>query len=236
MVSVEDALTVLLPDSPLPVLLHPIQIVGEHKFIKIAKGDHKIIRLLTSSASPNERALTNTTAIETLIDQRNKVRQELMSPRDEKQQLLGIESAPACKRQKVSDMVLPEMVELKVPAIEGIGITSMRVLLTKAGSPLSIEASGENIDYLRAAIAQQASDTTDAKPSSAPGDCTEPSEHIEIPSAGPGITFVKSRQAYRVRYQRDGQTKWKDFRAASLEAHDLIAASQQALAFQQGES
>ena len=112
----------------------------------------------------------------------------------------------------------------------------MYVLLGKAGAPLSIEATKENIDYLRAAIAEQASDITDTKPPSAAGGSTRPSEHIEIPSVGPGITFVKSRKAYRVRYQMDGQTKWKDFRAASFETHDLVAASQEALAFQQGES
>ena len=212
MVSVEDAIGVVVPGSPLPIFVHPIQQVGFRKFIKLAKGDHKIIRLLSSSSSPYERALTNTTIIEDLIDLRNKRRHELLNPpNSEKQEELGIDSASSCKRPKVSDMMLPEVVELKVPAIGSASATNMLVLLTKPGTPLSIEATSDNIEYLRAAIAEQISDTASPKVVSASADSTAPSEHIDIPSAGPGITFVKGRQAYRVRYQKKRPNQMEGF-------------------------
>lgn len=247
MVSIEDSICVFVPDSPLPIFLHPLQIVDNRKFIKIAKGDHKIIRLLSSHSSSNERGLTKTSVIEDLIALRNTKRRELLQQPSEQEQGpedLGIDSAPAVKRHKVSDLDLPEVVQLEAPAIGRAGSTSMRVLMAKVGAPLNIEATNDNINYLREAIAEQISATSNldglgeavpkAGPSSGSGVGTEPSEDPVIPSAGPGITFVKSRQAYRVRFKDKGQTRWKDFRAASLEVHDLTEASQEALRFQQG--
>ena len=162
MVSIEDSICVILPDSPLPIFLHPLQIVDNRKFIKIAKGDHKIIRLLSSHSSSNERGLTKTSVIEDLIVLRNTKRCELLHQPAEQEQGpedLGIDSAPAVKRRKVSDLELPEVVQLEAPAIGRAGSTSMRVLMTKVGAPLSIEATADNIDYLREAIAEQISAT-----------------------------------------------------------------------------
>jgi hypothetical protein len=245
MVSIEDSLCVYLPDSQLPVFLHPVQIVSGHKFVKVAKGDHKVIRLLSNQSSSCSRGLTKTTVIEDLIALRNQKRQELLHRRPEENQRresLGIDS-PAPKRSKVSEASLPTIVELEVPAIGDAGSTSMRVLMAKPGTPLFIEATNSNIDYLRAAVAAQiplgehsgcdGEQQRETNSSTENGAHWDSSEQVAVPNAGPGISFVKVRQAYRVRYKEDGQVKWKDFRSASLEAHDLFEASQKAKAFQQ---
>ena len=107
-----------------------------------------------------------------------------------------------------------------------------------------MEATAGNIDYLRAAVAAQIplgeehsgcddEQRGETNSSTEPGAHWDSSEQVAVPNAGPGISFVKSRQAYRIRYKEDGQVKWKDFRSASLEAHDLFEASQKAKTFQQ---
>ena len=245
MVSIEDSLCVCLPDSTLPVFLHPVQIVCGRKFVKLAKGDHKVIRLLSNQSSSSERGLTKTSVIEDLIALRNQKRNELLhhrSDEDQRRESLGIDSAPHPKRNKVSEASLPESIQLRVPAVGDAGSTDIRVLMAKPGAPLSIEATEGNFNYLRAAVASQISPGdgvhNDGDVAPAPNSSLEawfdegPHGQQEVPAAGPGISYVASRQAYRVRFKTNGQVKWKDFRSASLEAHDLLQGSQKAKAFQ----
>jgi len=237
MAAIEEAIRVALPDNQ-AVFLHPLQVVGGRRFFKVCKGDHKIARLLVGSFVCTERGLTGTTILEDLISMRNQKRQELLDAKETGNQRegLGIDSAPAQKRRKLSHFELPEVIQLDTPRVGPVQGIRMHVILGKSGTSLSIEATEANINYLRSVVAEQLStasvdDGAEGMAEQQSGTAAQPSELAPIPSAGPGITWVKSRQAYRVRYKEDGQTRWKDFRSASLEAHDLYEASHRAAAF-----
>ena len=104
----------------------------------------------------------------------------------------------------------------------------MRVMLGSVTSPLWCEAIPENIDYLRACVCEQ----TKAEKSSCMSDRARDRDPM-FDCAAPGVTWVPSRSAFRLRYKdKDtGLMKYKDFRADANDAQSVCDASAKAAAF-----
>lgn len=229
MAIVEDALCITVPEQG-SVFFHPVREAGGRKFVKCCKGDHKVERLLLGQSSSNERGLTQTSIIETIVKLRNSHRQGLVHQLEEQsneqsKEDLGIE-VTAAKRKRTADFdhVLPESILVTAPAIGEVESHDMMVLLGQPTSALWVEATADNIDYLRACVSSQ---TLVAKQQALPA--AEPIDTATYIS--PGITWVASRSAYRVRYKDGGKIRWKDFRATSSDQGAMLDASQKAMAF-----
>ena len=253
MATIGEAMCVSIDGLAGTFFLHPIRRVGEHRFFKICKGDHKISRLLFGRSTSNERPLTPTGIVETLIKMRNEKRTQLVDAMDDEsqgqaQENLGLDAGCVIKKRKmVHDDVLPETVTIDAPAVGDVSSMSMVLLMGPHTSPLWLEATPENIDYMRACVAQQsmhketssAESIVDSAISEASSESQPKADDLpscESESHGvvscPGISWVKSRGAFRVRFKDDGNRKWKDFRASSMDAQDIGDALEMARSFQ----
>ena len=233
-----DSITVTTPALKGEVVLHNLTTVGNRKFFKVCKSDRRISRLLRASdfvaASSGERPLTNTTLIEELIGLRNNERQRLIDSNSAAASAaMGVPEDDLCldgstskrpRRASPSDSALPDTVCIQAPSVADVSGISMLVVLGQPKSPLWVELTVDNIDYLRAAICSQMA-SCDA------GSSSEEIEADKVTSPGQGIVWVPNRTAFRVRYKLEGKVKSKDIRAESSEPSAIAAASKAALRF-----
>ena len=214
--TVEPALRVSCGCDAAAVFLWPLRYDGKHTFFKVCKGDHKICRLLLGQSTPGERGLTPTSIIEDLIAIRNTERERLLEENDKAaaeqqggaRESLDIDAAAQTKRRKQDSAALPDSICIAAPDIGSVAGQQMRVMLGSVTSPLWCEAIPENIDYLRACVCEQ----TKAEKSSCMSDRARDRDPM-FDCAAPGVTWVPSRSAFRLRYKdKDtGLMKYKDF-------------------------
>ena len=230
MVTVEEALCITVPDCA-PVFVLHWQLVDDKRYIKVTKSDSKIVRLLVGQCSGKARLLTTTTIIEDIIKLRDQVRQELLekdqSNNNNNNKDLGIDAPQTRKRRKSSgEDDLPETVCVTAPAVGDVASQPMRVITGQQSlSPLWVELTVDNIEYLRACVGVQSSNSS-AKRTEEDSD-----DAADMPNPGSGIIWSQQRCAYRVRYKVDGKLKCKDFRASSNSASDRSEAAQNAAEF-----
>ena len=228
MSAVLDSVTVTTPDFPSGVTFLHWETVCGRKYIKMAKSDPKVIRLITNHGHGNERSLASTGIIEKLINIRNERRSKLVE--DAKQSAaaarrpkedLGIDQAPPAKRSKAVEVDLPEVIDVQTPAMEGVDPVVMSVMLGSPTAPLWMELSTQNVDFVRkyAAAEINAGDTKRSRGKEQP-------ESEQIVSASPMVVWARDRRSYRARVKGDdGRVKYKDFKPASMSPDDVSQAS-----------
>jgi hypothetical protein len=199
MCSVIATLHVRAPWLPDGVDIRDVADVAGIKFIKLAKSNPRIVRLLTGQSTGTKRP--DTSIIDSVVKLRNVKRSELlalaMSDRDGGDVGdLGLDSQPQGKRAKTLAVVLPEIVEIRVPG----STTSIKVMMSSPHSPLWVEASPLTINILHS-LTDGADDDDD--------------DHIDKSPAVTGkVIWDSKRNAFRARWQDDGKEKTKDFKAA----------------------
>ena len=227
MSAVLDSVTVTTPEFPSGVTFLHWDTVCGRKYVKMAKSDPKVIRLITNHGHGNERSLASTDIIEQLIKLRNERRSKLLE--DGKQRAaaaslhkedLGIDQAPPAKRSKVVEVDLPEVIDVQTPAMEGVEPIVMSVMLGSPSAPLWMELSTQNVDFVRkyAAAEISAGDTKRSRGKEQP-------EIEQIVSASPKVVWAKDRCSFRARVKSDdGRVKYKDFKPASMSPDDVSQA------------
>ncbi len=217
MCSVTATLHVRAPWVPDGVDIRDVVEVTGIKFIKLTKTNPRIVRLLTGQSHGTKRP--NISIIDTVIKLRNATRSELlaraMSDRDGGDVGdLGLDSQPQGKRAKTLAIVLPEIVEIRVPG----STTSIKVMMTPPYSPLWVEGSQLTINILHSLTGGVDDDDDD---------------HTRTLENSHGkVVWCLSRTAFRVSWLHDSKVKTKDFRAADeaskaqaeIEAKNFLAA------------
>jgi hypothetical protein len=199
MCSVTATLHVRAPWVPDGVDIRDVVEVTGIKFIKLTKTNPRITRLLTGQSHGTKRP--DISIIDTVVKLRNATRSELlaraMSERDGGDVGdLGLDSQPQGKRAKTLAIVLPEIVEIRVPG----STTSIKVMMTPPSSPLWVEGSQQTINILHS-LAGGVDDDDD--------------DHTSTPDNSHGkVVWCSGRNAFRVRWLDDSKVKTKDFRAA----------------------
>ena len=219
MCSVTAILHVRAPWVPDGVDIRDVVEVAGIKFIKLTKTNPRIVRLLTGQSHGTKRP--DISIIDTVVKLRNATRAELlaraMSDRDGGDVGdLGVDSQPQGKRAKTLAIVLPEIVEIRVPG----STTSIKVMMSPSHSPLWVEASPLTINSLHS-LAGCADGVGD-------------DHHIDnSPASLHGkVIWCSERNFFRVRWLGNGKVKTKDFKAtdeaskaqAEIEAKNLFAA------------
>jgi hypothetical protein len=215
MCSVTAILHVRAPWVPDGVDIRDVVEVAGIKFIKLTKTNPRIVRLLTGQSHGTKRP--DISIIDTVVKLRNATRAELlaraMSDRDGGDVGdLGLDSQPQGKRAKTLAIVLPEIVEIRVPG----STTSIKVMMTPPYSPLWVEGSQQTINILHSFTGGVDDDDDDRTPENSHGK----------------VVWCSGRNAFRVRWLDDSKVKTKDFRAADeaskaqaeIEAKNFLAA------------
>ena len=239
MSAVVDSLTVTTPELPSGVTFLHWEVVAGRKYIKLAKSDPKIIRLLTNHGHGNERSLAHTSIIEELIKLRNERRSKLMEenkqsaaaaagkPQEDLGLDLDIDAQLPAKRSKTLQVALPEVIDLQTPAREGVDAIVMSVMLGSPTSPLWVELSTQNVDFVRNYVASEI-EAGDIKRSRAKD---RPEDERVVPPA-PNVVWAWDRGSFRARVKNDdGRVKFKDFKPESMSSDDLSVAGTSAARF-----
>ena len=235
MSAVVDSLTVITPELPSGVTFLHWETVAGRKYIKLAKSDPKIVRLITNHGHGNERALAHTNIIEELIKLRNECRSKLVEENKhsaavaagQSKEDLGIDAEPPAKKSKALDVALPEVIDVQTPGREGVDPIVMSVMLGSPTAPLWMELSTQNVDFIRkyAAADIEAGDTKRSRGKERPED-----EKIVSPS--PNVVWAWDRGSFRARVKcDDGRVKFKDFKPESMSSEDVSLAGASAARF-----
>ena len=191
------------PSLSHPALKHPVvakdfaTVDGQH-FVKVAKSDCKLTRLLLCK-SPVGLDLRYTTVLEDLVDRRNK-----HTTADEVEDM-GIESAPKRRR---AQRILISTAEVPIDGIVGSPLTSMVMLSGKKSEALWIKLEPSYFDYLIAAVTIQTADGF--KRRSHPRESVPPTERVEVAQAG--ICYSHTKKAFCAYRKVDSKTTTKFFR------------------------
>ena len=231
------------PACPPVQIKHWIEVDG-NKFVKIAKSDCSVVRLLTGQGVGSYRALARTDIVECLIARRNAKLDELLNESlhdtHQAQEDLGVEvenPRHKSKRMRRYAGALPEIVEIEAPGLEGLQPIQMNVLRQRPDQPLWVELVPENLDYLRAYVLAQINAGNVKQP--APGE--NRSENEPKPPAS-GVIWARDRDAFRARFKDEtGTRRTKDFKQSSLAAafrmgvQPALAAGEAAMPLQNGD-
>ena len=230
-----ESITVITPDLPGGVTFTSWETVAERKYIKISKADTKIIRLITGHGIGHERALAYTSIVEDLIKLREKrrlelIEQKLPSKTAKPKEDLELDTAPPSKKAKTApalEIILPEVVDVVTPEINGVQPIVISLILGQPTSPLWIELSGKNVDYIRdVASAQMEHGGIKRNRSKDRPDAPQ----VESPSQN--VIWAWDRGTFRAKVrQDDGRVTFKDFRPQSSATVDIEEAGKQAAAF-----
>jgi hypothetical protein len=199
MASVHWTPTMSHPAMKHPVVFKDYVTVDDHYFVKVAKADGKLTRLLLCK-SPAGIDLRYTTVLETLIDRRNK-----HTTTDEVEDI-GIESTP--KRRSRALRIVRSRIEVPIDIIVGSPLTSMVVLSGKKSEALWIKLEPSYFDYLIEAIAIQTAGGL--KRRSHPRESIAQTDRVEV--AQPGICYSHSKKAFRAYRRIAAKTTTKFFR------------------------
>jgi hypothetical protein len=192
------------PSLSHPALKHPVvakdfvTVDGQH-FVKVAKSDCKLTRLLLCKTAGGFD-LRYTTVLEDLIDRRNKY-----TPADEKIEDMGIELDPERRKRR---RIVISTITVPIDVIVGSPLTSMVMLSGKKSEALWIRLEPSYFDYLIAAVTIQTAEGL--KRRSHPRESVPPTERVEIAQAG--ICYSHAKNAFRAYRKVDSKTTTKFFR------------------------
>ena len=192
-------------------------------FMKVTKGDNKVARILSGSSIGKARKLSSTDFLATIQRIRNDEQLAVCKRIDEQQvqravEDLGMDIAPNSKKLKTMTSVLPHTLTIRAPALENHDAVDMTVLTGSETSPLFVEVTSANIDYLHAAFVEQV-----ARPPA--------SADTESQAKPRGVHWCSNKQAYRVNYKSEGKLRQKYFRPESQADADVDAAIELAKEF-----
>ncbi len=218
MCTIQESIDVHFPDCTPVRIKHWVEVEG-NKYVKIAKSDASMVRLLTGQGVGASRALARTNIVETLISLRNSMSEELLraslpeaSKAEEDLGMVADDPRHLAKRRRRLAGALPDVLEIEAPALGDIASIRMNVLRQRPDQPLWVELVPENLDYLRAYVLSQIEAGDVKQP--APGE----SRSSDAPkSPAPGVIWATDRSSFRARYKdTDGDKKTKDFKQSSL--------------------
>lgn len=195
-----------------PVIVPETRSVDGAEFIKVAKADRVLERVLCSGRSSSEsRPLSRTDIIETLTIARNKKVNELVlaNSLEEGKEDLGLD-APKSKRARQSSVTLPPVIEIRGPTAGSVIGIPLNVLPDAATKPLWVELTPANLEYLIAVVAVQreSGEIKRQHPRSLVGD----EERVDSTGA-PGVSYSYSRSAVRATAKGDaGQSVTRYFK------------------------
>jgi hypothetical protein len=209
---IERVLSVLGPTMKEPVILRNTCEVEGMTFVKLAKTDQRIARLLLGRSSAGERPLAKTDILESLIALRNEHTNGLQAAARAPVEDLGLdEPQPASKKHKIDKSTFPLYIEIQGPAVEGVDAMAIKVLPEVGHAALWAELTPEVMDYL-AKVAQHQIQTS-----------SRPKVERQSKTSGvKGMSFAASRGQYRAR-REDGTERY-----FSCKMHtDPLAAAQE---------
>ena len=190
--------------------LDQIRQVEDTWFIRLAKSDSKVRRLLMCACSDvKPHMLTSTSIIETLLKLRKdriaEIENEARASAAGQNDLSDLEIDEPAEAPKI-DLVIdvPKVVEVRTGPIGPVPGCNIKVL-SEMTKTIYVEASDPIIDYLINVVSYQVNEEQKS------------SEHLRIP----GATYVKDRDTYRVLYLEDGEKKYKYFRATSTAESEI---------------
>ena len=235
MSAVVDSVTVTTPELPSGVTFLHWETVAGRKYIKLAKADSKIVRLITNHGHGSERSLAHTSIIEELIKCRNERRSQLLEENQQKaakaaglpKEDLGIDTAPPAKKSKSKALAaaLPEVIDVQTPAREGVDSIVMSVMLGSPTAPLWIELSDKNVDFIRKYAAAEI-EAGDFKRSRVKD------RDVKVSSPSPNVVWAYDRGSFRAKVKHeDGSVHFKDFKPESMSSEDLSLAGASAARF-----
>lgn len=211
-----------------PLDISQWSVINGKRYMKLAKCDSKVSRMLAGEAPSKARALTDTSIIAELQKLRNVAAESLLqdtmsaATSGTTEDDLGLDaSEPGAKRRKVLEESLPEEITIKAPPIGDHAGLDMSVATALGTEPLQFELVGENIDYLRAAFGAQSGHQPKAEGSTSSGK-----------EAALGVWWHPGKEAWRVRYPSDGKYKYKFFKPSRPKDQASISeAEEEAKAF-----
>ena len=225
-ISEQKVIVVSAPWLSQPVMLQDLIEAEGKLYVKVTKGCNKIARILSGASISKFRALSSTQVLQTLCGLRNQKHAELCKESLDKQadradEDLGLDAQqqPA-KRLKQVAPVLPATLEVITPELDNGESVTMSMITASGSSPLCVEVTQSNIDYLHQACMEQ----IENKPSVA-------DEVSDTSSKPKGVIWLESRGAFRVNYKVDGMTHQKYFKPESASEADKEAAAEKATAF-----
>ena len=204
------------------------------KFFRLTKADPQVVRLLTGHGIGCTRQLARTDIIETLMAERERVRELLIDKQSDAVQKpphddLGIDAPLPKKTRKASIAgALPEEVTIDAPSVGDCDGKAMKVLLGELPlSPLYVELTSDNVEYLYKFVSVQIG-AGQVEPRPRSKRCDE--DKVETPASN--IVWAFDRGAFRARYRGDdGAWKTKDFRPVESEEPAASSAADQAATF-----
>ena len=173
------------------VFLHA-KTVGGEKFIDMKKSCWQITKLLTEGLACDTRyPLARTDVIEQLTQLRNE---------QFNINVYGGEDKPMTPRytsKKMKPVIIraPETVDITTPQIGEVQPVVMRVILAKPGKGLYIQATDENLEYIRSAVAHQV--MGEQVQSKRQRTNVPDEERVEVPDHV-GVSYSYKREAFRV--------------------------------------
>ena len=178
-----------------PVIVPETRSVDGAEFIKVAKADRVLERVLCSGRSSSEsRRLSRT---------------DLANSWEEGKEDLGLD-APKSKRARQSSVTLPPVIEIRGPTAGSVIGIPLKVLPDAATKPLWVELTPANLEYLIAVVAVQreSGEIKRQHPRSLVGD----EERVDSTGA-PGVSYSYSRSAVRATAKGDaGQSVTRYFK------------------------
>lgn len=181
-------------------------------FYKMAKWDHRVIRLLTGHCRKEQNPLSSKS---------NDYLDRLAAARDEARTKLEKELQPPAAEHDIGldkpdevdvSRLLPKFITIDTPPINDV-VLSVRVLCNATNQPLWVELTPDVLEHMHKAYS------------------VDENQPAKKHKARPKPYFDKSRQAFRVKYVEDGNAKIKDFRPADDSEESRTVALQEATVF-----
>ena len=214
MVSINVGVCVVTPWCQEGVDLRDVIEHDDKKFVKLAKSNRRIERLLTGEGVGHDRLLTRTTIIQTLTTLRNERREEFIRASVSTDvEDLGL-NEPQSKRFKSSASVVPVYADIQAPAVGPVAGRAITVVLSMPHIALWVEITKQSVEYLHDVVSEQ---------------LVHPGSDVLSPQLEPAtglpknVVFCKGRNAYRVRYTENGNKRTKDFKIGDRSMDEFIA-------------
>ena len=212
-ISIESRLVVCGGHLKQPIMM-PTQVVDDRSYFKLIKSDAQVARLLVPKLDAYDRPLSRTDIVERLGSLRNSAYHALLLPPDEGQKEdLGLDGPP--KPRKASEVVMPTSILADVE-VEGMDGIQMRMLLSKPGSPLWVEHTAENINFLIDVVCRQIASGVIKR--------VHPRQAVDemdrVNSDTKGVSYSYKRQCVRVKRHVGGKDVTKYFKVETPAALD----------------
>jgi len=166
-----ETVTVITPQCTVALPEASVMQHGTSKYVRLAKTDARVSRLLCGRATRLSRPLSSTDVIETLMELRDERFRALCDDTPSCAEDLGLDHAhadPATHRSKrrrsIASSTLPDIVEIEAPSKGTLDALLMNVMLHSPGKPLWVELTTDNLDYIRAWVNMQLSSSSADEP------------------------------------------------------------------------